>query len=73
MVEMSEALIESIQCTIKVETDDSSVSFEGKLSMSSFGFTWQLEETMEEFEFRVNDFLVFAKQNGEAIYCQLDR
>ena len=72
MVEMSEAL-SAIKCTIKVETDDGSASFEGKLFMSSFGFTWQLEETMEEFDFRVRDFLVFAKQNGEAIYCQLDR
>ena len=70
---MVESQSNSVKCTLRIETDDDQQSYSGCLYFTQLGFKWQLDETAEEFDFPSSGFLVFAKQNGEGIYCQLDR
>ena len=62
-----------MKCILRIETDDDQLTFLGYLHFTELGFRWQLDETAQEFELPSSGFLVFAKHNGDAIYCQLDR
>ncbi len=57
------------KCVLQIETDDNPIKFDGNLFLTQGGFKWQLSETLDEFEFPVAGFLVFAKQSAGSIYC----